>query len=50
MIPNHSIAILTSERSTIADPRGRSPTASSRRSAEEIDEMKALIRDLERHR
>ena len=48
MIPHHSIAILTSERARIADPRVRKLAdqiiESQRR---EIDEMKALIRDLE---
>jgi uncharacterized protein (DUF305 family) len=49
MIPHHSIAILTSERANITDPRVRALAdeiiASQRR---EIDEMKALIADLER--
>ncbi len=48
MIPHHSIAILTSERARIADPRVRKLAdeiiSAQRR---EIDEMKALIRDLE---
>ena len=48
MIPHHSIAILTSERARITDPRVRKPAdqiiATQRR---EIDEMKALIRGLE---
>jgi uncharacterized protein (DUF305 family) len=48
MIPHHSIAILTSERARITDPRVRQLAdeivESQRR---EIDEMKALIRDLE---
>ena len=48
MIPHHSIAILTSERANLTDPRVRELAdeiiASQRR---EIDEMKALIRDLE---
>lgn len=48
MIPHHSIAILTSERAHIADPRVRRLAdgiiESQRR---EIDEMKALIRDLQ---
>ena len=48
MIPHHSIAILTSERARITDPRVRKLAdqiiATQRR---EIDEMKALIRDLE---
>jgi hypothetical protein len=48
MIPHHSIAILTSERAEISDPRVRRLAdeiiAAQRR---EIDEMKALIADLE---
>ena len=48
MIPHHSIAILTSERSQITDPRVRKLAdgiiATQRR---EIAEMKALITDLE---
>ena len=48
MIPHHSIAILTSERANISDPRVRdladSIIEAQRR---EIDEMKALIADLE---
>jgi uncharacterized protein (DUF305 family) len=48
MIPHHSIAILTSERARIADPRVRKLAdgiiESQRR---EIEEMKALIEDLE---
>jgi len=51
MIPHHSIAILTSERAHIADPRVRGLAdqiiESQRR---EILEMKALIEDLERGR
>ena len=49
MIPHHSIAILTSERARIADPRVRRLAdgiiATQRR---EIGEMKALIVDLQR--
>ncbi|MEF2554244.1 DUF305 domain-containing protein [Aurantimonas sp. A2-1-M11] len=49
MIPHHSIAILTSERADISDPRVRKLAdeiiEAQRR---EIDEMKALIADLER--
>lgn len=48
MIPHHSIAILTSERAEISDPRVREladEIIESQR--EEIAEMKALIRDLE---
>lgn len=48
MIPHHSIAILTSERARIEDPRVRKLadeiTAAQKR---EIDEMKRLIEDLE---
>ena len=48
MIPHHSIAILTSERATIEDPRVRELAdeiiATQR---EEIAEMKALIAELE---
>lgn len=48
MIPHHSIAILTSERADISDPRVRQLAdeiiEAQRR---EIDEMKALIADLE---
>lgn len=49
MIPHHSIAILTSERAHIRDPRVRALAdgiiATQRK---EIGEMKALIDDLER--
>lgn len=49
MIPHHSIAILTSERAGIKDPRVRKLAdgiiEAQRR---EIGEMKALIRELER--
>ncbi len=49
MIPHHSIAILTSERAHIADPRVRKLAdqviESQRR---EIGEMKALIDALEK--
>jgi len=51
MIPHHSIAILTSERAHISDPRVRKLAdqiiESQRR---EILEMKALINDLETRR
>lgn len=48
MIPHHSIAILTSERAHIADPRVRKLADSIIESQrEEIAEMKALIKDLE---
>ena len=48
MIPHHSIAILTSSRANISDPRVRQ-LADEIISAQkrEIDEMKALIADLE---
>jgi len=49
MIPHHSIAILTSERAHISDPRVRGLAdgiiAAQR---EEIAEMKTLIEDLEK--
>ena len=49
MIPHHSIAIMTSERARISDPRVRKLAdeiiESQRR---EIKEMKTLIRELER--
>ncbi len=48
MIPHHSIAILTSERANISDPRVRDLAdriIEAQRS--EIDEMKALIGELE---
>lgn len=48
MIPHHSIAILTSERANITDPRVRDLAdriITAQR--EEIDEMKSLIGDLE---
>lgn len=51
MIPHHSIAILTSERAEISDPRVRQlaqQIIDSQR--EEIAEMKALIRELEGQR
>ncbi len=48
MIPHHSIAILTSERANISDPRVRELAdeiiGAQRR---EIDEMKSLIADIE---
>jgi subtilase family serine protease len=48
MIPHHSIAILTSERAHIADPRVRKLADSIiETQREEIAEMKALIKDLE---
>jgi uncharacterized protein (DUF305 family) len=49
MIPHHSIAIMTSERAQITDPRVRKLAdeiiAAQRR---EISEMKYLINELER--
>lgn len=51
MIPHHSIAILTSERARITDPRARRlADAIIRTQQEEIGEMKALIRELEQRR
>ena len=51
MIPHHSIAILTSERAHITDPRAKDL---ARRivvtQKDEIEEMKALIRELETRR
>lgn len=48
MIPHHSIAILTSERATIKDPRVRELADEIiKAQREEIAEMKALIADLE---
>jgi hypothetical protein len=51
MIPHHSIAILTSERAHITDPRVRKladQIIESQR--KEIDEMKVLIHDLQKQR
>ncbi len=48
MIPHHSIAILTSERAQISDPRVRElADGIIKAQREEIAEMKALIADLE---
>ncbi|EHA16522.1 DUF305 domain-containing protein [Halomonas sp. HAL1] len=48
MIPHHSIAILTSERAQITDPRVRELADSIiETQREEIAEMKALIADIE---
>ncbi|ANU11087.1 hypothetical protein A1A1_13717 [Planococcus antarcticus DSM 14505] len=48
MIPHHSIAILTSERANISDPRVRELVDSIiEAQREEIAEMKKLIDDLE---
>lgn len=50
MIPHHSIAILTSERANISDPRVRElADAIIDAQHEEIEEMKRLIEDLERN-
>ena len=51
MIPHHSIAILTSERARIADPRVRElADRIIEAQRKEIDEMTALIAELERAR
>ncbi len=48
MIPHHSIAILTSERAHISDPRARAlADGIIETQLREINEMKALIADLE---
>ena len=48
MIPHHSIAILTSERAQITDPRVRKLADEIiEAQRQEIAEMKALIKDLE---
>ena len=48
MIPHHSIAILTSERANILDPRVRELADSIiEAQRKEIEEMKTLIKDLE---
>lgn len=48
MIPHHSIAILTSERARIRDPRVRElADGISETQKKEIAEMEALIKDLE---
>jgi Na+/melibiose symporter-like transporter len=50
MIPHHSIAILTSERAEISDPRVQElATEIIEAQRREIAEMKALIADLEAH-
>lgn|SRR3546814_690334 len=49
MIPHHSIAILTSERATLSDPRvGELAGQIIESQRREIEEMKALIKDLEK--
>jgi uncharacterized protein (DUF305 family) len=51
MIPHHSIAIMTSERANISDPRVRELADGIIESQQrEIAEMKALIEDLEQNR
>jgi hypothetical protein len=51
MIPHHSIAILTSERAQISDPRVRALADEIIETQErEISEMKALISELENNR
>ena len=48
MIPHHSIAILTSERALLADPRVRQlANGIIETQRKEISEMQALIKDLE---
>lgn len=48
MIPHHSIAILTSERAQLSDPRVRElADAIIKAQRKEIAEMKALIQELE---
>jgi uncharacterized protein (DUF305 family) len=48
MIPHHSIAILTSERANIEDPRVQKLADEIiKAQRKEIGEMKALIKDLE---
>jgi hypothetical protein len=50
MIPHHSIAIMTSERATIRDPRVRKlADGILEAQLREIAEMEGLIRDLEQH-
>lgn len=50
MIPHHSIAILTSERANIRDPRVRKLADEiSKSQRREIVEMKSLIQDIEEH-
>lgn len=48
MIPHHSIAILTSERANISDPRVKKLADDIiKAQKKEIQEMKALIEDLD---
>src|SRR3546814_15271460 len=50
MIPHHSIAIMTSERAKIRDPRVRKlADGIIEAQVRELDEMKSLIADLEQH-
>jgi uncharacterized protein (DUF305 family) len=50
MIPHHSIAVLTSERATIRDPRVRKlADGIIAAQVREISEMEDLIRDLREH-
>jgi uncharacterized protein (DUF305 family) len=50
MIPHHSIAIMTSERAHIRDPRVRKlADGIIEAQVREIAEMKSLIADLEAH-
>jgi hypothetical protein len=50
MIPHHSIAIMTSERAHIRDPRVRKlADGIIEAQVREIDEMKSLIADLQAH-
>ncbi|MEX0838471.1 MAG: DUF305 domain-containing protein [Parvibaculum sp.] len=50
MIPHHSIAVMTSERARIADPRVRRLADEILETQlREIDEMKRLIADIERN-
>lgn len=50
MIPHHSIAILTSERAKIEDPRVRKLADGIIESqTREIEEMKVLIKDIKEH-
>jgi hypothetical protein len=50
MIPHHSIAVLTSTRAHIRDPRVRALADNiARTQVREIGEMKALVDDLERN-
>src|SRR3546814_349046 len=50
MIPHHSIAVMTSERAKIRDPRVRKlADGIIEAQVREIDEMQSLIADLEQH-